>query len=99
MIERFDLFQESQPRICLWCRDCGVVFCGGTWGYVCLRHGNHRDLTKRMKGVLTPFPPNVEFRTGVQCVNPDESHDCFRPTPRDSARSGLLEDMGYLEGA
>ena len=98
VIERMDLFVESEPRICVWCRHCGAVVCDGLWGYVCLKHGNHRDLTKRMKNVLVPFPPNVEARTGVQCVNADERHDCFEPTRLTDKRIELLDALGLLEG-
>ena len=99
VIERMDLFAESEPRICLWFKHCGVVMCDGLWGYVCLRAGHHRDLNKRMKGVIKPFPVNTDgTRTGIQCVNADERHDCFRPTRLTDGRIRLLDAMGYLEG-
>lgn len=100
IIERMDLFAESEPRICVWCRDCGVVMCDGVWGYVCLRAGNHRQLNKRIKNVITPFPVNTEnTRTGIQCVNADEHHDeCFRPTRLTDKRIKLLDAIGLLEG-
>lgn len=99
IIERLDLFAESEPRICLWCRNCGVVMCDGIWGYVCLRAGNHRNLTKHMKNVILPMPVNTEgTRTGVQCVNADEMHECFVPTKLTDGRIKLLDAMGYLEG-
>ena len=100
VIERMDMFAESEPRICVWCRHCGVVVCDGLWGYVCLRLGNHRDLNKRMKNVIMPFPVNTEgTRTGIQCVNADERHDCFEPTKLTDKRIKLLDVLGLLEGA
>lgn len=98
VIERMDWFAESEPRICLWCKDCGVVMCDGLWGYVCLRVGHHRDITKRMKDAILPMPVNTECkRTGIQCVNADEMHDCFVPTKLTDKRIRLLDAMGYLE--
>lgn len=98
VIERMDMFAESEPRICVWCRHCGVVVCDGLWGYVCLSAGNHRDLNKRMKNVITPFPVNTEgTRTGIQCVNADERHECFEPTKLTDDRIKLLDVLGLLE--
>lgn len=93
-----DWFAESEPRICVWCRHCGVVMCDGVWGYVCLRAGNHRRLNKRIKGVITPFPVNTEgTRTGIQCVNPDEYHDeCFVPTKLTDPRIRLMDMLGLM---
>lgn len=98
VIERMDLFAESEPRICVWCRNCGAVVCDGLWGYVCLRADNGRTLNRRMKGVITPFPVNTDnTRTGVQCVNADETHDCFEPTKLTDKRLRLLDALGLLK--
>ena len=93
-------FADSEPHICVWCRHCGAVVCDGLWGYVCLRRGHNRDLTKRMKNVITPFPVNTEgTRTGVQCVNADERHECFRPTRVTDKRIYLLDALRMLESS
>lgn len=97
-LTRMDMFAESEPRCCLWCRHCGAVVTGGLWGYVCLLPVHMRDLTKRIKGVVTPFPLHTENRrTGVQCVNADERHECFEPTRLTDKRIRLLDAMGYVE--
>lgn len=97
ILERMDWFAESEPRICVWCRNCGIVMCDGLWGYVCLKAGNHRDLNKRMKNVIQPFPVNTDdVRTGIQCVNADEMHDCFQPTKLTDRRIRLMDMLGLM---
>lgn len=94
-IRRFDWFEESQPRMCVWCRYCGYVDLGYEWGYVCIRSAE--DVGKRAKGVIQPFPVNTGgTRTRVQCVNADEMHECFAPTKEGSERIGLLRRLGLL---
>lgn len=97
VLKRLDLFAESEPRICVWCRNCGVVVCDGLWGYVCLAAKNGRVLNRRMKNVIMPFPVNTDgTRTGVQCVNPDEMHDCFVPTKLTDGRIKVIEMLGLM---
>ena len=97
LIEKMDLFAESEPRVCVWCRHCGVVLRGGLWGYVCLNADNARTLGKRVSGVIQPFPVNTEnTRTGVQCVNADECHDCFEPTKLDDPRIRVMDALGLV---
>lgn len=92
-----DLFAESEPHVCVWCRNCGVVVCDGLWGYVCLAAENGRVLTKRTNGTIAPFPPNTENRrTGIQCVNPDERHDCFVPTKLTDKRIKVMDMLGLM---
>lgn len=98
VIERMDMFAESEPTMCVWCRHCGAVVCDGLWGYVCLRADNGKVLNRRHKGVIKPFPVNTEnTRTGVQCVNADERHDCFEPTKLTDKRLRLLDALGLLD--
>jgi hypothetical protein len=97
VLERIDMFAESEPRICVWCRNCGIVVCDGLWGYVCLAASNSRTLNKRAKGVIQPFPVNTEnTRSGIQCVNPDEAHDCFVPTRLTDKRIRLMDALGLM---
>jgi hypothetical protein len=96
ILEHLFTFENSEPQICIWCKYCGAIITSGVWGYACIRSAE--DMTKRHKGVIKPFPPNTEdSRTRVQCVNPDERHDCFVPTPATSKRMKLLDAMGLLE--
>lgn len=95
VIERLDLFAESEPRICVWCRHCVAMVGGYTWGYACTRSAE--EITRRHKGAIMPFPVNTEGkRTRVQCVNPDEMHECFEPTPLTSPRMRLMDALGLL---
>ncbi len=96
VLERMDWFAESEPRICVWCKLCGVVVTGHTWGYVCTRSAE--DITKRVKNAIKPFPPGTGGRrTRGQCVNPDEWHDkCFVPTKLTDQRIRLIDAMGLL---
>lgn len=97
VIEKMDMFAESEPQMCVWCKHCGVVVCDGLWGYVCLRADNMKMLGKRNKGVIQPFPVNTGgHRTGVQCVNADEWHECFVPTKLTDGRIRTLDAIGLL---
>ena len=95
-IERFDPFVESEPRICVWCRYCGVVRRDDSvWGYVCIR--SCEDISKRVNNAIKPFPVQTGgTRTRLQCVDADEMHDCFMPTKRDDRRISLLDELGLL---
>lgn len=95
VLERMDMFAESEPRMCVWCKYCGVIVTGYAWGYACIRSAE--DMTKRHKGVIQPFPPNTgNRRTRVQCVNPDEMHDCFVPTKLTDKRIKLMDALGLM---
>ena len=96
MIERMDLFAESEPTICVWCRWCGAVVLGDVWGYVCLRSAE--SIGKRVKNAIRPFPVNTEDRrTRVQCVNADEHHpECFVPTRLTDKRIKLMDILGLM---
>ena len=96
MIPRVDMFVESEPRMCVWCRYCGVVRRDrDIWGYVCIK--SCEDITKRVKSAIRPFPVQTGgTRTRVQCVDADEMHDCFMPTLRDDDRIYLLDELGLL---
>lgn len=94
-LERLDLFAESEPRICIWCKWCGVVITGHHWGNVCIKHAE--NITKRHKGAIQPFPVNTGGRrTRVQCVNDDEHHDCFEPAKLTDKRIRLMDALGLL---
>lgn len=96
-IDKLDFFVESQPRMCIWCCYCAVAHLSKDeiWGYICVRHCE--DITKRVKNAIKPFPVNTDGkRTRVQCVNADESHNCFKPTERTSSRIRLLDEFGLL---
>lgn len=96
-LQRMDLFAESEPRICVWCHNCGVVVCQGLWGYVCLAAKNGLDMNRRKKGTIMPFPVNTDgHRTAVQCVNADETHDCFVPTKLTEKRMKLIDVLGLM---
>jgi hypothetical protein len=95
VLERIDLFAESEPRICVWCKCCVAMVGGYTWGYACTKSAE--DITKRHKGAIMPFPPSTGGkRTRVQCVNPDEMHDCFEPTKLTDKRIKLLDALGLM---
>jgi hypothetical protein len=95
IIESINLFEESEPQICVWCRHCAAIVAGYTYGYACLKSAE--SISKRHKGAIQPFPVNTEgHRTRVQCVNADERHDCFEPTKVGDKRMKLLETMGLL---
>jgi len=94
---RIDMFVESEPTMCVWCRYCGVTKrSDSVLGYVCLK--SMETIGKRTKGVIKPFPVNTEgTRSRVQFVNADEFHpECFRPTLRDDPRILLLDELGLL---
>ena len=95
ILERIDLFAESEPRICVWCKYCVAMVGGYTWGYACTKSAE--DMTKRHKGVIKPFPASTGGRrTRVQCVNPDEMHDCFEPTKLTDKRIKLMDALGLM---
>lgn len=95
VFERIDLFAESEPRICVWCRHCVAMVGGYTWGYACTKSAE--EITKRHKGAITPFPPTTNGkRTRVQCVNPDEMHECFEPTRLTDRRIRLMDALGLM---
>lgn len=95
-MEKMDMFVESEPRICIWCRYCGVVKRDrNIWGYVCIK--SCENITKRVKNAIVPFPAQTGgTRTRVQCVDDYEMHGCFKPTLRDDDRIYLLDELGLL---
>ena len=96
ILERMDMFAEAEPRICVWCRHCGIVLTGPVWGYVCIR--SCEDITRRVKSAIKPFPPNTGGkRTRLQCVNADEWHEeCFVPTKLTDRRIRLMDMLGLM---
>lgn len=95
-IPKMDMFVESEPHMCVWCRYCGVVRRGkDIWGYVCIR--SCESITKRVKNAIKPFPVQTDGgRTRLQCVDAEEIHDCFKPTLRNDDRIYLLDELGIL---
>ncbi len=95
MIEKFDFLEESEPRICLWCRH-GLLLLGNEQDgerIACLWHA--RDESRQPK-VMKPLPPNVSARTWTPVFNSDEHRDCFQPTKRGTPKMRLLEKLGYV---
>lgn len=97
ILQQIRLFADSEPHICVWCKWCGAIVTGHRWGFACVRSAE--DMTKRHKGAIQPFPVRTggKFRTRVQCVEPDEHHDCWEPTEITDKRMHLLDALGLLE--
>lgn len=96
VLQQIKMFADNEPHICVWCKWCAAAVTGGLWGYICTK--STQDMTKRHKGVITPFPVGSgNRRVRVQCVAADEHHDCWEPTEITDKRLNLLDALNLLE--
>ena len=90
-IKRIDWFEESQLRMCMYCRYAGVFFNtdDNLESVVCL-HSSTRKLQKKGRA------SNREFRTYLKVMDSMESCDNWKPTEWGSDRVKVLEWLGLL---
>lgn len=91
-LHKINWFEESQLRICLWCKYAGLFFNteDKLESVVCLKYDN---MIKKKKD----RPPNNEYRYYLKVMESFESCDEFAPTNEKDERLIMLEWLGIIK--